>query len=226
MTQAGIPDEEIVRRVLAGDTAVFEILVRRYNQRLYRAAYAIVREPSEAEDVMQEAYVRAYEHLAQFEGRSSFATWLTRIAIYEALGRLRARRKLESREDLESTGDSSMRTWAANGRSPEEEASGAELRAALERAIDELPDLYRHVFVLRAVEGMSGIETAACLGIQEETVKTRLHRARGLLRRKLFRQVATAKTGVYAFLGERCDRVTAAIMSRIAANPLYFPMPR
>ena len=150
-------DEEIVKRVLEGDTAVFELIVRRYNQRLFRATRAILRDDGEAEDVMQEAYVRAFVNLDQFAGDAKFSTWLTKIAVYEALGRLR---RVKRQEELAETMDSSD--------NPERTAYGRELQSAIESAVDALPPLYRTVFVLREVEEMSVAETAECLGITEE----------------------------------------------------------
>src|SRR5688572_13495 len=169
-----LPDEEIVRRVLEGETSLFELLIRRYNQRLYRVVRAILKLEEEAEDAMQEAYVSAFAHLDQFAGEASFSTWLTKIAVHEALGRLRRRKRTDDMPELVSSSANRERT-----------AYGRELQAAIECAVDTLPALYRSVFVLREIEEMTGFETAECLGITEETVKTRLHRARRLLRRRL-----------------------------------------
>jgi RNA polymerase sigma-70 factor (ECF subfamily) len=199
-------DEEIVKRVLEGDTAVFELIVRRYNQRLFRATRAILRDDGEAEDVMQEAYVRAFVNLDQFAGDAKFSTWLTKIAVYEALGRLR---RAKRQEDLPETMDSSD--------NPERTAYGRELQSAIESAVDALPPLYRTVFVLREVEEMSVAETAGCLGITEESVKTRCHRARAFLRSRLERIVGLQTRQAFSFLGHRCDRVTQRVMERIHA---------
>ena len=199
-------DEEIVKRVLEGDTAVFELIVRRYNQRLFRATRAILRDDGEAEDVMQEAYVRAFVNLDQFAGDAKFSTWLTKIAVYEALGRLR---RAKRQEELPEAMDSSN--------NPERTAYGRELQSAIESAVDALPPLYRTVFVLREIEEMSVAETADCLGITEESVKTRCHRARALLRSRLERVVAVQTRQAFSFLGHRCDRVTHQVMERIRA---------
>ena len=200
-----LSDEDIVKRVLDGDTAVFELIVRRYNQRLFRATRAILRDDSEAEDVMQEAYVRAFVNLDQFAGEAKFSTWLTKIAIYEALGRLRrAKRQEELPESMNSSSDN-----------PERVAYGRELQSAIESAVDALPPLYRTVFVLREVEEMSVAEAADCLGITEESVKTRSHRARALLRSRLERAIGAAASQAFAFLGHRCDRMTSSVMERI-----------
>jgi RNA polymerase sigma-70 factor, ECF subfamily len=201
-----LSDEEIVKRVLDGDTAVFELIVRRYNQRLFRAARAILRDDIEAEDVMQEAYVRAFVNLDQFAGEAKFSTWLTKIAIYEALGRLRRAKRQEELAEAMNSSDN-----------PERVAYGRELQSAIESAVDALPPLYRTVFVLREVEDMSVTETADCLGITEENVKTRSHRARALLRSRLERSIGVAAKEAFSFMGNRCDRMTNGVMERIRA---------
>ncbi|CAN5923153.1 RNA polymerase sigma factor [soil metagenome] len=206
-----LTDEEIVGRVCAGEHELFELLMRRHNARVYRAARAILRDEGEAEDVMQDAYVRAYEHLKDFEGRARFSTWLTRIAVHEALARVRSRRRFESLDV--HTEEPSMSTEA--GASPEQQASDVEMRALLERAVDALSDDFRAVFVLRVVEGMSGAEVADCLGIGEETVKTRLFRARGRLQEMLVASIEPALPSLYAFHLSRCDRVVAGVMRRL-----------
>lgn len=209
-----LTDEEIVARVCAGDVPAFEHLMRRHNARVYRAARAILRDESEAEDVMQDAFVRAFEHLAEFEGRARFSTWLTRIAVHEALARLRRGKRstsLDSREE-----EPSMAT--ASNPSPEQEVSDLETRALLETAVAKLPDEFRAVFVLRAVEGMSGAETAECLGIPEETVKTRLHRARVRLQQLLLKSIEPELPQLYQFHLSRCDRVVSAVLRRITRH--------
>jgi RNA polymerase sigma-70 factor (ECF subfamily) len=224
-----LSDGEVVARVLAGDTDLFEVLMRRHNQRLFRAARAIVRDDAEAEDVMQEAYTRAFSQLAQFEGRSQWSTWVTRIAVNEALGRVRrGGRFVHTDLDVEQEAkvDRSDDAWrAANGSSapfpvgPEDQAAARELGGFLERAMDSLPDIYRSVFVLREVEEMSTAEAATALDISEELVKVRLHRARAALRQRLDERVGSALRGVYDFHLTRCDRVVAAVMARIARRP-------
>ncbi len=201
-----LSDEELVKRVLDGDTAVFELLVRRYNQRLFRTARAILRDDSEAEDVMQEAYVKAFVKLDQFAEEAKFSTWLTKIAVYEALGRLRRAKRQEELPETMDTSDS-----------PERTAYGRELQSAVESAVDALPPLYRTAFMLREIEDMSVAETADCLGITEETVKTRCHRARALLRSRLERVVGAVASQAFSFLGHRCDRMTNRVMERIRA---------
>ena len=203
-----LTDEDVVARVRAGDRALFEIVMRRYNQRLYRVARAILGDSHEAEDVMQDAYVRAFAHLDQFAGRSSFATWLTRIAVHEALARLRRRRRFVDVEDT-------MPSLVSPGRDPEQQAADRELGAAVEAAVESLPEAFRVVFILRELEGLDGAETAACLGIPEETVKTRLHRARSRLREALLARAAEVLPRTFAFGDARCDRLVAAVLARI-----------
>ncbi len=210
-----ISDEEAVQRVRAGETGVYEVIMRRYNQRLYRVARAILRDESEAEDVMQEAYVRAYHHLDQFAGEAKFSTWLTKIAVYEALHRRRLRSRLKTYGSMMEIAKRFV--GFLNTRDPEQQASAAELRRSLESAVGSLPDIYRSVFMFRSVEEMTVAETAACLGISEEAVKTRLHRARALIRRKLSGEAAAA-AGAFEFPAVRCDRVVAAVFRRLACG--------
>jgi RNA polymerase sigma-70 factor, ECF subfamily len=205
------PDDAVVASVLAGNVAAFETLMRRHNQRLFRAARAVLRDDAEAEDVVQDAWVRAYTHLGQFAGRASFATWLTRIAIHEAIARDRRRRRHVALPD-------DARWLPAAMRPPDDELGAREVAAALEAATDALPVAYRTVFVLRDLEGLSVAETATCLDVPEATVKTRLHRARALLRTRLDAALGVSAHGVFAFAGHHCDRVVAAVMARIAAT--------
>jgi RNA polymerase sigma-70 factor, ECF subfamily len=211
-----LSDEEIVAGVLDGHTALFEILMRRHNERIYRAARAILRDDSEAEDVMQQAYVNAYAHLRQFHGRAQFATWLTRIAVNEALARARRQRNYESvDEDVPDVESFMDRTEPSN---PERQAAAGELRMVLERAIDELPDGAREVFMLRDVEGMSTAEVAAALDVSDDVVKTRLSRARAAIRRDLMARTGSSAPDVFRFYKPRCDRVVAQVLARIAAT--------
>jgi RNA polymerase sigma-70 factor (ECF subfamily) len=207
-----LSDADIVRRVRAGDVALFEVLMRRYNQRLYCVARAILRNEHEAEDVMQQAYVNAFTHLDQFAERAQFSTWLTRIATYEALGRLRLRRRAREVDIMNERGR--PMDCAAEDPDPEQLAISGERRQALERAIEHLPERYRCVFVLRNVEGLSTAETAECLGVSNDVVKTRLHRAHALLRDHLGRRLA--RGDVFAFHASRCDRVVAAVFARLS----------
>jgi RNA polymerase sigma-70 factor (ECF subfamily) len=213
--EATLTDEAIVARVCAGEQELFELLMRRHNQRVYRTARAILRNDDEAEDVMQDAYVRAYEHLHEFEGRARFSTWLTRIAVHEALARVRRSKRFDS---LDSQTEPPSMSHSENT-SPEQLTSDVEMRALLEAAVSELPDELRAVFVLRAVEGMRGAEVAECLGIAEDTVKTRLFRARGRLQETLLASIEPAEPSLYEFHLARCDRVVATVLRRIAKQP-------
>lgn len=202
-------DEDLVRRVRAGEVACFELVMRRNNQRLFRAVRAIVGSNDEAEDVMQEAYVNAFTHLADFSGRARFSTWLTRIAVNEAFARLRRHRRLTALDDT-NVADQPM-TSPRSG--PEQRASDRELAIILEQAVDSLPEAFRTVFVLRSVEQLSTAETAEVLDISEETVKTRLHRARGLLQSALTDRVGAALPNIFDFHLSRCDRVVARVFA-------------
>jgi RNA polymerase sigma-70 factor (ECF subfamily) len=209
-------DEEVVEQVLAGNTALFELLMRRYNARLYRAARAITRDDREAEDVLQQAYVNAFSNLRQFRGQAQFATWLTRITINEALARVRRRGRYEPFDDDLSNVETFM-PWNALP-DPERQAFTGELRELLEGAIDSLPDGAREVFVLRDVEGLSTAETAASLDVSEDVVKTRLSRARAALRRSLLERVGATAPDAFRFYRPRCDRVVAQVLARIAGT--------
>lgn len=211
----GWTDEEIVDRVLAGETALYEIIMRRYNQRLYRVARAIVRDDAEAEDVMQDAYVRAYQHLSQFARRAPFSAWLTRIAVNEALARLRLRQRSEQIEEIGDEGDRFMNV-AATSPDPEQNASRAELGHLLEEALLDLPEHYRTVVMLRDIEELSTTETAAALDISEENVKVRLHRGRAMARTWLSARVGENAQAAFPFMGARCDRVVRIVFERLA----------
>ena len=212
---ATLSDEEIVSRVRAGHTALYEILMRRHNQRLYRAARSAVRDEAEAEDIIQETFVRAYTHLHQFAGQARFSTWITRIAMHEAFFRLRQRDRWEQpHPDMEPASQtaSSSNTATPN---PERQAFQTELRAVLQHAIDALSVPYRAVFVLREVEGMSTADVAECLDISEETAKVRLRRARRLLRRQLYKETGAASMQAFVLHRPRCDRVVLGVLQRI-----------
>jgi len=213
----GLSDEEVVRRVAGGEPPLFEIIMRRYNQRLFRVARAIVRDDAEAEDVLQQAYVNAFTHLHQFAGTARFSTWLTRIATYEALARLRRRGRYVEMEPMDE-GDELFR---AAGPDPEQQAFAGELRQALEASLDALPQAYRTVFVLRDVEGLSTAEAADCLEVTEDVVKTRLHRARALLREDLLQRAGLSASAVFSFRAERCDRVVAAVFARLELPTIH-----
>ena len=208
-SETSITDSELVERVLAGASEIFEVLIRRYNRRLYRVTRAILQNDDEAEDVMQEAYVRAFTHLHEFEGRALFSTWLTRIAVHEAL----SRKKRHSREAPLEVALPSRPVESGTGEQ-EADVLRDELKHVLEAAIRALPERYRLVFVMRHIEEMSTAETARCLDISEQTVKIRLVRARNFLRRRISADVAGI-TDLFPFLGDRCDRVTADVVTRI-----------
>ena len=211
---AALPDEEIVPRILAGDTALFEVLMRRHNERVYRAARAILRDGREAEDVMQEAYVNAYTHLDQFDGRAQFSTWLTRIAVNEALARARKRGRYEPLD----TGSLETFMPISSAPDPERQALGRELGALIESAVDKLGDGYREVFMLRQVEGCSTAETAQILGVSEDVVKTRFSRARQALQADLLDRTGGAAETAFPFGQSHCDAMVAAVMARITAR--------
>lgn len=212
--QTGPEDEgELVRRVLAGEKALYAVLVRRYNPRLYRAARGIVGNDAEAEDVVQEAWLKAYAALGSFEGRSKLSTWLTRIAVHAALARKRRKGGGPPREPTEGADDGSQRPLI--GRGPEDATHDGELRSLLEQALDGLPAHYRSVFVLREVEELSTREAAELLEVTEEVIKIRLHRAKLALRVLVEERLGTAVRGLYGFDGARCDRIVASVMSQI-----------
>lgn len=209
----GLSDGEVVAQVLEGRTALFEILMRRYNERLYRAARAIVRDEREAEDVVQHAYVNAYAHLDQFAGRAAFSTWLTRIAVHEALARVRRQGRYEPFDDERASVEASVLPVPDDD--PERRTLTGELRVLLESAIDGLPDGAREVFVLRDVEGLSTADVAASLDVSEDVVKTRLSRARAALRQTLLARTGGAAPDAFRFHRHRCDRVVAEVLGRI-----------
>jgi RNA polymerase sigma-70 factor (ECF subfamily) len=216
-----LPDADIVKKVKAGESALFEILMRRHNQRLYRAARAIVKDEREVEDVMQQAYMSAFTHLHQFEERSQFSTWLTRIALNEALGRRRRLQAFGSTERTSGTFDGGaelMESIASPQPDPERQAYAQELHRFLEDAVDALPESYRTVFMLRDVEGLSTSETGEGLGLQDEAVKTRLHRARGMIRRAVVARIGAVAPGLFQFHAPRCDRVVGAVLARIVES--------
>ena len=213
---AGQPDTDVIDQVLRGRTALFELLMRRYNERIYRAARSIVRDDEEAEDVMQQAYVNAYTHLRQFNGSARFSTWLTRIAVNEALARLRRRGRYEAFDEDSSNVEPFMSHRPAEN--PERQAFAHELRDLLEWAIDRLPNGMREVFVLREVEGLSTMEVAECLGVSEDVVKTRLSRGRALLRQLLIERTGAATPEAFRFYRPRCDRIVANVLTAIAGH--------
>jgi RNA polymerase sigma-70 factor (ECF subfamily) len=212
----GLTDEDIVTRVIQGQTALFEVLMRRHNERIYRAVRAVLRDDRDSEDVMQQAYVNAYAHLRQFDRRAAFSTWLTRIAVNEAIARAR---KLGRYEPLESE-EGVVETLSSGGAAPDPErlAFARELAELMEAAVDELPDGCREVFVLREIQGMSTSETADVLEVSEDVVKTRLSRAKATLRRDLLERAGLSAPYTFAFHQSRCDRVVQAVFERMGAT--------
>ncbi len=211
-------DDELVQRARVRDEAAIRSITQRYNRRLFRVARSILRDDAEAEDVVQETYVSAFTGLEHFRGDASFGTWITRIAMNEALGRLRRRRPTvawESYVDNRTQAEIIDFPVSAASSDPERTMAQSEIRAVLERAIDDLPDAFRAVFVARIVEGMSVEETADLFGLQAETVKTRLYRARNLLREALDKQLGPALTSTFPFDGARCERMTEEVVRRI-----------
>ena len=201
-----LTDGQLVRRVVGGETALFEILFHRHSQRVYRAARAIMRDDDEAADVVQESFLHAYEHLSQFAGRAKFSTWLTKIAVYEARARLRRTRA----RDVKARDAGVRREARGEAVAPAEQESRVlvgETRSMLEAAIDALPNLYRIVFVMREVEEMSTADTADVLNLSADAVKTRLRRARLLLRKKLNAWGGPIGREAFRFAGRRCERM-------------------
>ena len=209
-------DDALIQQVLGGNTALFELLMRRYNERVYRAARSIVRDEHETEDVMQQVYVNAFTHLRQFTGAARFSTWLTRIAINEALARVRRQGRYEAYDEEVSNVEPFMTHNPADD--PERQALAQELRGLLERAIDSLPNGMREVFVLREVEGLRTMEVAECLGVSEDVVKTRLSRGRALLRQLLIERTGAATPEAFRFYRPRCDRVVTNVLAAIAGQ--------
>ena len=204
---------------LTPDIAPFEGLMRRYNPRLFRVARSILKDEAEAEDALQEAYIQAYRKMADFRGDAEMGTWLTRIVINQALMQLRRRRRERIVVPFNNQGSDQdaqeVDVADARAESPSDITLRAEVRRMIERRIDELPVAFRTVFVMREVEEMTVHETAECLGIPDATVRTRLFRARALLRQSLERDMDTARADVFAFAGARCDRIVAAVVARI-----------
>ncbi|HEX5460378.1 MAG TPA: RNA polymerase sigma factor [Steroidobacteraceae bacterium] len=212
-------DVSVVRRVLTGDPTAFALLMRRFNRRLYRLARAIMRDSAEAEDVLQEAYLHAYRSLGQFRGDSSLATWLSRLVVNECLGRMRRRTRRQNVIPMTpSPADHELEAVPDEAGAPDAAADRAQMKAILERRIDALPETFRAVFVLRSVEELTVEETAECLGIPAETVRSRHFRAKSLLREALAREVDIAERSLWQFAGERCDGIVARVLARIAAE--------
>jgi len=219
---ADAPDDALARRVAKGDQAAFEVLMRRHNRAMFRTARAILGDDAEAEDALQEAYLLAYRTIGGFRGDSKLSTWLARVVANEALGRLRKQVRRAAIVPLQAgveVDEINSTTEGSMDKGPENAARRAEMRKLLEKRIDALPGAYRPVFMLRAVEEYSVDETAAILEIPAATVRSRFHRARSLLREGLASEVDLAYEEVFGFAGERCNRIVAAVMQRIAKGP-------
>jgi RNA polymerase sigma-70 factor (ECF subfamily) len=221
---AALSDDEVVARVRAGEGHLFELLLRRHNQRLFRLVRSVLADDDEAADVLQEAWVRAWQHLDQFEGRAAFPTWAGKIALHAAWSRLRARRRLRLLPSLSGgEGTDGTAPAAAPSSAPEAEAGRHELAGFLEGAVDRLSPSLRLVFVLRAIEGLSTEDTAAILDIRPQTAKVRLHRARAALRRDLESAVGEQTRALYGFDGVRCDAIVAAVLAALPASAKVAP---
>jgi len=216
---AALDDQGLVRQALAGAPQAFRAIMQRHNRRLYRVARGIVGNETDAEDVLQEAYMRAFAHLNEFRGEARLSTWLTRIVINEALGRVRRKRELVELSHLEraerKTAQILMFPTVPASSDPEADAANAQLRRILEQAVDELPQSFRIVFMMRDMEEMSIEETAAQLGIAPATVKTRLHRARRMLRKAFDRRLISTLRDAFPFAGQRCAGIVERVMERL-----------
>lgn len=213
-------EAELLAAARSGSEAAVRALIQRNNQRLFRVARAVLRNDAEAEDVVQETYVRAFTRLSSFREEAAFSTWLMRIALNEAMGRKRKRRPMVDLDVLDENGGAEVIAFPGGGAmpNPEGEAGRAQMRALLEAAIDTLPETFRVVFVLREIEELDGAETATFLGIKPETVKTRLFRARRLIRAELEKKLAPAFGEIFPFDGQRCVRLADRVIARLHAG--------
>lgn len=216
-TVVAVDDMELARRALARDGSAFRMIMQMHNQRLYRLARGVVHNNSEAEDIVQEAYVHAFAHLRSYRGESSLAKWLSRIVINEALGRLRNQRRAAASAASARYQEAQIIPFplTTSPDDPERTMAQRQILNLVERATDALPDLYRTVFVARVIEGLSIEETADMLDLRPETVKTRLHRARQLVRKQLDEQIGPVLLDAFPFAGRRCERLSAAVMKRL-----------
>lgn len=214
---ATMPEKLLLRHAQGGDREAFRAIMQKHNQRLFRVARAVVNNDDEAEDILQDAYLKAFAAIATFRGESGLNTWLTAITLNEARGRLRRRRPGESLEVMEANGDRIIPfPGMAEITDPEAEAVRSEARRLLERAIDGLTDEFRIVFMLRDVEGLSVEETAAQLDINPQTVRTRLFRAHQSLRQSLVTTLSSGMDDVFPFLGARCSRIADRVLERLS----------
>lgn len=209
-----LSDEDIIKKVLTGSTSLFEVIMRRYNQRLFRIQRTYISDEEAIKDTLQLTYIQAYEHLHQFRAEAKFSTWLTRIAINEALKYYNKQKRYLSVHKFDEVNDSNN-NMKNDEKTPEQNLIQRELRLLLEQTVDQLPSKYRTVYMMREIEEISMKETAECLQISEANVKVRLHRAKNMLREHLVRSVADAE--VFNFLGERCDRIVFNVMHKISS---------
>jgi RNA polymerase sigma-70 factor (ECF subfamily) len=208
-----LPDSKVVQRVLEGEKELFEILLRRYNQRLFRVIRSYIHSEDDTRDIMQDAYVKAYLKLQQFNNQSSFSTWLIRIAINEALQHIRKNKRLVTNYGKTESLENVFQLPDTNQMNPEKQAIKTETRALVEQAVDRLPEKYKLVFVLHQVEGLSNPEIAECLELTDSNVKVRLHRAKNLLKEELFK--ATNDASIFEFGNHKCDLMVEDVMKRI-----------
>jgi RNA polymerase sigma factor (sigma-70 family) len=209
-------DRSIARHIAGGDRAAFELLMRRHNRRLYRLARATLRDDAEAQDALQEAYLLAFRSMSQFRGDAALSTWLSRLVLNECLGRIRRRARRENVVPMVAANNEMTHSCVDESESPDAALARAQVRNLLERRVDELPDSFRTVFVMRSVEDLSVAETAVMLGIAEETVRSRHFRAKSLLRAALEAQLGRAEGDLFEFGGAHCDRVVAGVLARLA----------
>lgn len=220
LSDPSVGDAELARRIAGGDQAAFEILMRCNNGALYRVARAILKNGADAEEVLQEAYLSAYLHMPEFRAEAKLSTWLTRIVVNQALARRRSQRRssvVVPISDLQANagGAEEPPDMDDSPDSPEHSTTSAELRMLLEKKIEALPLAFRTVFMLREVDELSGAETAQCLSISEATVRSRLFRARTLLRASLSRELDMATADVFQFGGEHCDRIVSGVLAQL-----------
>jgi RNA polymerase sigma-70 factor (ECF subfamily) len=217
-----ISDTELAARILSGEKSAFELLMRRYNRKLYRTARSIVKDDGEAEDALQDAYLLVYRNIGKFRGESSLATWLTRIVVNEAIGRTRKTARTAEIIDFgsgwEDNNAHEVGMSEAIAEQPDQATMRAQVRQLIEKKIDALPDAFRTVFVLRALEELTVEETADCLHIPEATVRTRYFRAKSILREALAQEFDHGLESAFSFDGERCDRIVSGTLQRLASR--------
>lgn len=214
--ESDISDLEVINAVLNGNKNMYEIIMRRYNQRLFRISRSFINDEDEVQDILQDSYIKAYENLSKFENRAAFSTWLIRIVIHETIARKNKRKRytsLSSNDENEENNNYKIYSIPSDMQNPEEAASNNELKGALEKVIDNLPEKYRTVYVMREIEGMSISETSTGLELTESNVKVRLNRAKEMLRNSL--TDIYKDTEVFNFLGSRCDKIVFNVLSRI-----------